>query len=147
MNIGNEVHIDAPPSVVWDVFTDVERWPEWTRSVREASALDGPGIALGQRFAITQPRLPRLVWEVTEVTPGASWSWHTRSFGAETVASHELVAGADGTVVRQRITYHGPIGLVSGVVMHRLTRRYLALEAAGLKGRVEEARRTGAAPA
>ena len=66
----SSVDIDAPASLVWDVFSDVERWPEWTASVTRLVALDGPGIAVGKRFEIKQPRMPKLVWEVTEVVPG-----------------------------------------------------------------------------
>ena len=55
------VEIDAPAPLVWDVFTDVECWPEWTASVTHLVALDGPGIAVGKRFEIKQPKLPTLV--------------------------------------------------------------------------------------
>ena len=66
----NAVEIDAPATVVWDVYSDVERWPEWTASVTRLVALDGPGLAVGKRYEIKQPRMPKLVWEVTDVTPG-----------------------------------------------------------------------------
>ena len=42
------IEIEAPAAVVWDVFTDVERWPEWTASIERVVALDGPGIEVGQ---------------------------------------------------------------------------------------------------
>ena len=61
------VDIDAPATVVWDVFSDVEHWPEWTDSVTSLVALDGPGLAVGRRFEIKQPRMPKLVWEVTDL--------------------------------------------------------------------------------
>jgi uncharacterized membrane protein len=146
VNYGNEVEIDAPSDVVWEIFTDVERWPEWTASVSEATALDGHGIAIGRRFAIKQPRLPLLVWQVTAVTPGASWTWSSRTFGAQSVAVHEVApAGTGRTVVRQRVEQRGVLAAVSAVLMGRLVRRYLALEAAGLKRRVEHHHRSGAA--
>ena len=61
----SSIEVEAPAAVVWDVFSDVERWPEWTASVTRLVALDGPGIAVGRRFGIKQPRMPNLVWEVT----------------------------------------------------------------------------------
>lgn len=138
----SSVEIDAPTSVVWDVFVDAERWSEWTASIERIVALDGPGIEVGKRFEIKQPRLPKVVWEVTEVAPGVSWTWRQRSLGATSFATHEVVA-RDGnrTLVRQRIDQRGPVGVVIGVLMRRLTKRYLELEGRGLKARSEERRR------
>jgi uncharacterized protein YndB with AHSA1/START domain len=134
----SEVTVAAPPRLVWDVFSDVERWPEWTASVTRLDALDGPGLAVGKRFQIKQPRMPRLVWEVTEVAPGTSWTWVQRSPGGLTVARHEVeAAGPDRTHVRQQLDQRGPLGALVGRLMKRLTVRYLELEAQGLKARSE----------
>jgi uncharacterized protein YndB with AHSA1/START domain len=144
----SSIEIDAPPSTVWDVFVDVERWPEWTASVDRLVALDGPGIEVGKRFEIDQPRMPTLVWQVTEVEPGRSWTWVQRSPGGTTLASHVVEAvGDDRALVRQRIDQRGPVGVTVGLLMRRLTRRYLELEAQGLKARSEERHRADAAPA
>lgn len=133
------IDIDAPATVVWDVFSDVERWPEWTASVTSLVALDGPGLAVGKRFEIKQPRMPKLVWEVTDVEPGRSWTWVQRSPGGLTEASHDIEALPDGrTQVRQQIDQGGPVGALVGLLMRRMTRRYLELEAVGLKARSEQ---------
>ena len=144
----SSVEIDAPAQEVWDVFTDAERWPEWTASVTTLVALDANTIAVGRRFAIKQPRLPKVVWEVTDVEPGVSWTWRTRAPGNTTTASHEVVA-LDGarTLVRQRIDQRGPVGVTIGVLMRRLTKRYLDLEAQGLKSRSEQRSRRDASSA
>ena len=132
------IEIDASPRFVWDVFVAVERWPEWTTSVQRIVPIDGSGIEVGNRFEIKQPRLPNLTWEVTEVEPGVSWTWCQRSPGATTFASHDVVAhGTEWTLVRQRIHQRGPVGVLVGVLMRRLTKRYLDLEARGLKARSE----------
>ena len=144
----SSVEIDAPAPTVWDVFADVERWPTWTASVERVVPLDGPGIDVGKRFEIKQPRLPKLVWEVTEVDPGVSWTWRQRSPGGTTLASHEVVPqGSDRTLVRQRIEQRGPVGVAVGMLMGRLTKRYLDLEAQGLKACSEQLRRRDASPA
>ena len=140
----SSVEIDAPAALVWDVFTDVERWPEWTASVTRIVALDGQGLAVGKRFAIKQPRMPKLVWQVTEILPGASWTWVQRSPGGSTLARHDVVAAADSrTLVRQRLDQRGPAGALVGRLMHGMTKRYLELEAQGLKKRSEQRRRDG----
>jgi hypothetical protein len=141
----SSIEIDASAAIVWSVFVDVGRWAEWTASVEGIVPLDGPDIEVGNRFAIKQPRMPTLVWEVTEVHPGVSWTWRQRSFGGTTFATHEVVGrGPDRTLVRQRIDQRGPVGVAVGVLMRRLTRRYLELEALGLKGRSEERQRSDA---
>jgi uncharacterized membrane protein len=144
----SSIEIDTPASVVWDVFVDAEQWPSWTASVTRIEALDGPGIEVGKRFKIKQPRLMPLVWQVTEVEPGVSWTWRQRSLGGTTLASHEVVPqGPDRTLVRQRIDQRGPVGVMVGVLMHRLTRRYLDLEAQGLKTCSEQRRGRHRSPA
>jgi uncharacterized protein YndB with AHSA1/START domain len=142
----SSIEIAAPAATVWETFTDVERWPDWTASVERLVALDGPSLEVGQRFEIKQPRFPKLVWEVTEVVPGTSWTWRQRSFGGTTLATHEVTALDGGrTLVRQRIDQRGPVGIAVGLLTRRLTRRYLTLEADGLKARSEERARQGAA--
>lgn len=139
----SSVQIDAPASLVWDVFSDVERWPEWTASVTRLVALDGPGLAVGKRFEIKQPKLPKLVWKVTDVAPGVSWSWAQRSPGGSTSAYHTLTPIGDGrTLVRQGIDQQGPVGALVGWLMRRTTRRYLEMEAQGLKRRSEQLRQS-----
>jgi uncharacterized membrane protein len=139
----SSVAIDAPASLVWDVFTDVERWPEWTASVTRLVALDGPGLAIGKRFAIKQPKLPTLVWEVTDLAPGVSWTWAQRSSGVSTLAHHTLTpTDDDRTLVRQTLDQQGLGGAIVGRLMARTTRRYLEMEAQGLKGRSEQLRQS-----
>ena len=137
----SSVEIDAPASLVWEVFTDVERWPEWTASVTELVGLDGREIAVGKRFQIKQPKLPTLVWEVTHLEPGVSWTWAQRSAGGSTLAHHALSPLSEGrTLVRQTLDQRGPIGAIVGRLMRGTTRRYLAMEAQGLKARSEQLR-------
>jgi uncharacterized membrane protein len=137
----SSIEIDAGATTVWDVFVDVERWSEWTASIEWIVALDGPAIEVGRRFEIKQPRMPKLVWEVTDVDPGSSWTWRQRSPGGTTLATHEVVAlDPERTLVRQRIDQRGPVGVAVGLLMRRLTRRYLDLEGSGLKARSEQRR-------
>jgi uncharacterized membrane protein len=138
----SSVVIDAPTSLVWDVFSDVERWPERSASVTNLVALDGPGLAIGMRFQIKQPKLPKLVWKVTAAAPGVCWTWAQHSSGGSTVAHHALTSMDDGrTLVRQAVDQRGLVGAIVGRLMLRTTRRYLEMEAQGLKVRSEQLRR------
>lgn len=144
----SSIQIDAPAPLVWQIFSDVERWPEMTPSVDRLTALDEAPLAVGRRYRIEQPRFPKLVWEVTALEPGRSWTWVQRSPGGTTLALHEVVAqGPERTLVRQRIDQRGPIGALVGFLTKRITPRYMEQEAQGLKAMAEAAQRRDAASA
>ncbi|BBZ74232.1 SRPBCC family protein [Mycobacterium paraseoulense] len=135
----DSVEIDAPPQLVWDVFSEVERWPEWTASVTSLIGRDGPTLAVGRRFAIKQPGMAKLVWKVTEIDPGTSWTWVQRSPGVRVSARHDVIAQPGGrTLVRQRLDQGGVLGAPIGRLMLNKTKRFLKLEAQGLKARSEQ---------
>ena len=107
----DSIEIAAAPQLVWDVFTDVEHWPDWTSSVTSLAGLDGPTLAVGNRFAIKQPGMAKLVWKVTEIEEGSSWTWVQRSPGVRVTARHDVTGQPDGrTLVRQQLDQSGPLG-------------------------------------
>ncbi len=135
----DSVEIDASPQLVWDVFTDVEHWPDWTASVTSLVGQDGHTLAVGSRFAIKQPGMQKLVWEVTEIDPGTSWTWVQRSPGSLVKAKHCVTALPGGrTLVRQQLDQRGALGALVGRLLAKKTRRFLQLEAQGLKARSEQ---------
>jgi uncharacterized protein YndB with AHSA1/START domain len=132
------VEIAAAPEAVWAMWTDVERWPEWTASMTEVRRLDGGPFGVGSRARVRQPRLPTVVWEVTEAEPGRSFVWVARGPGAVTTAAHRLTPSGDGRVTATLgVRQSGPLGTVFGRLTAGLTRRYLRLEADGIKRRCE----------
>jgi hypothetical protein len=52
MNFGISIDIAAPPGRVWDGMSDVERWHEWTPSVKGIRLLDKP-LAPGSRATLS----------------------------------------------------------------------------------------------
>ena len=91
------IDIAAPAQLVYEVYTDVERWPEWTASVTSVELLHQGPLRVGSRARIKQPRLPTAVWEVTEVVTGRSFTWIARGPGIMTTASHVVTPPeADG---------------------------------------------------
>jgi uncharacterized membrane protein len=135
----DSVEIDAPAQLVWEVFSDVQRWPEWTASVTSLEGKDGANLAVGKRFSIKQPGMSKLVWKVTEIDPGSYWTWVQRSPGVRVSARHWVIPQpGGGTVVRQQLEQRGVLGALVGRMMIKKTKRFLELEAQGLKARSEE---------
>ena len=141
------IQINASADRVWEVFSDVEQWPSWTPSVTSLEPLDGSALAVGRRFRIKQPWLPTLVWEVTAVDAQRGWAWTVKSPGARTTAIHDIAPGGAGEcLVTQVIEQHGPLGVLSGLLTRRLTRKYLDLEGQGLKAQSESVGRVASQP-
>ncbi|MEA2484574.1 MAG: hypothetical protein QOC55_2521 [Thermoleophilaceae bacterium] len=136
------IAINAPAQLIWDVFSDVERWPEWTASVTSLVGEDGANLAVGRRFSIKQPGMPKLIWKVTDIDPGLSWTWVQAAPGAAASARHEIIAQPNGrTLVRQQLDQRGLLGALVARLMAEKTKRFLQLEAQGLKNRSEQLHR------
>jgi len=134
----DSIDIDAPVDVVWSVYSDVDKWVEWTASVTSVElSPDGP-LEIGSRASIKQPRLPKVEWTVTAREPGREWVWKNTSPGATSVAAHSVRPLDDGrTHVELWIDQRGVFGRPIGLLVRRITRRYLRMEAEGLKRRSE----------
>jgi len=132
------IDVAASPDRVWDLLVDVARWPEWTDSVSSVRPLDAGPLAVGSRVEVSQPRIPTGTYTVTALEPGNAFTWEQRQPGSTVSAHHECAALPDGgTRVELRVVMSGAIGGVVGRLYRKLTDRYLAMEAAGLKARAE----------
>jgi hypothetical protein len=90
--------------------------------------------------------MSKLVWKVTEIEPGRSWTWVQSSPGVRVTARHDVIAQPGGrTLVRQRLDQRGVLGSLVGRLMVKKTKRFLDLEAQGLKARSEQLSRADGA--
>ena len=133
------VSITAPVEKVWPILMDIESWPSLTESMTSVQRLDGGPLQVGSRVRIQQPKLPPATWTVTELVRGDRFVWTARGPGFVSTAYHEVTAsGADQTRLRLAVEQSGPLGGLVGRLGGKLTDRYIALEAAGIKRRAEE---------
>ena len=137
MRVDVTVDIGAPPKVVWAVLRDVESWPTWTASITSVRPLSPDPLQVGLRVRIKQPRLPATVWTVSELVEGERFTWTSTRPGVNTRASHRVVGTAEGSRATLSINQAGVLGRLVARLYGGLTRRYVAMEAAGLKQRSE----------
>lgn len=139
MTVDLSMSIAAPRAVVWAILTDVERWPEWTASMRSVHYVGADRLMLGGQVRIKQPGIPTLMWVVTALVPQESFVWVATSGGVTTVGLHQLILGPSGGVtVRLTLEQSGRLAGLVGLFGARRTRRYVQMEADGLKRRSED---------
>jgi uncharacterized membrane protein len=133
------VDIAAPAADVWAVMSDVERWPEWTPSVKSIEILDKGPLKPGSRIRIRQPKLPPAVWTMVAVEANTVFTWKTGSALASVTARHFVETVENGSRVILSLHFAGLLGAFVAWLTRDLNERYLHLEATGLKRRSEEA--------
>jgi len=131
------VQIDAPPGQVWAVMSDVERWHEWTPTITSARRTNAGPFRIGARARVHQPKLPPADWMVTALEDGREFVWESRAPGVRVLGRHRVDPAGSGSRVTLSIQYSGPIGNLLGRMIAGINRRYIALEADGLKRRAE----------
>jgi uncharacterized membrane protein len=131
------IDINAPADRVYEVMADTERWSEWTPSVTSIRRLDSGPFGVGSRAVIRQPKFPPALWTVTAIDGKRSFTWMNRAPGITVTAHHSI--DTVGRVSRATLTlrYEGLLGGLLARMTRRITNRYLAMEANGLKRRSE----------
>ena len=74
-----EVTIDAPAEVVWDVLTDLDRYPEWNPFIVESTGTPSVGARLTNRLQPPGGKAMTFRPTVTEFEPGATFEWLGRA--------------------------------------------------------------------
>jgi uncharacterized membrane protein len=131
------VQINAPADQVWPVMSDIERWHEWTPSIRSVRRTNAGPFRIGARARVYQPKLPPADWIVTALDEGRAFVWESRAPGVRVIATHTVEPVGTGSRVTLSIQYYGVIGTLFGRLTAGINRRYIALEADGLKRRAE----------
>ncbi len=109
--------------------------------MRSVQSVDGDQrLRVGGQFRVEQPRLPSVTWQVTELRENDGFVWENRSPGVLTKAFHGVTALPDGTTrIALTIDQTGPLAGLMGLLLGRITRRYMAMEAAGMCAAAESA--------
>ena len=131
------IQIDAPPSAVWAVMANLERWPEWTPTILEL--LTDGALGSGSTARVTPKGRREGVWRVTEFLPERSFTWETGAGPALRVVAGHVVEPADrGSRGTLTITPAGPAAPLVGWLVARMSKSNVDTEAESLKRRVEQ---------
>jgi uncharacterized membrane protein len=137
VKLENVMQIEAPPSTVWGVTVDIERWPEWTPNFKKIRRLEEGPFGGSSTALIQQPGLPEAKWVVTQFKPGEEFSWETRVLGMRMIGTHAMYPAGTGTQSVLRIELSGTVATLLSQFLRYAARRSLARENAGLKVRCE----------
>jgi uncharacterized protein YndB with AHSA1/START domain len=137
MRIDRTVNIDAEPERVWSVMSDIPRWPEWTRSVTKVEPLQPGPLTAGGAWRISQPRFGSRTWHVTAIDPGRSFTWEAARPGVRMVATHTIAPEGRGSAVTLSVDSSGWAVAMFGWLLAGSGRRFVDMEAEGLKRRAE----------
>jgi uncharacterized protein YndB with AHSA1/START domain len=139
MDYRRTVQVATDPATLWDGLVDVEAWPKWTASMQRVERLDAGDLHVGSAARVKQPGFLPSTWRVTELEPGRSFTWQSSSPGITTRGEH-LIAN-DGATTTLTLTLHqrGPLASLVGLLAGRRSRRYVDMEAEGLRRAAEAA--------
>ena len=113
-----ETEISAPPEVVWDVLTEIDRWPSWNPDVKSTS-MDG-GLVEGSEFRWKAG--PGTITSVLQhVDPPRSIAWTGKTLGIRAIHVYRLEPRGERTLVSTEESYEGlPARLFRGPVQKTL---------------------------
>ena len=141
------VTIDAPPSEIWSVLVDLDRYPEWNRYATSAVG----ELRVGGEVEINVPRQGEkrgpVNNRVTELVINQRLCWRSLSwykFLVYGVRCRHLEVQPDGsTIFREVETMHGSLAGVIQRAMAPQLLRGLQSECDSLKEEVERSRSNG----
>lgn len=129
----------APAQVVWDIFVDVDSWPETFASHLEAAHLEGE-VEPGATGWVQLKRPPlNSSFVVNRVVPGRNWSWTGKILWMELGFDHVVEPTDHGSRITFDVDLDGPLAAVMRPLM-RLP--YLSQMNRALDNLVETAEKT-----
>ncbi len=140
MEYEKSLTVAARPAQVWEVLSDIERWPERITTYEEVRLLDEGDLRVGSRAHVKQKGLKSGEWQVSELVEDRTFTWASHQPGVRIVGRHTVSTDDDG---RTRLTLVlEQSGWLSGLVtlaLGRKVREYVDLEAEALKVAAEAA--------
>jgi uncharacterized protein YndB with AHSA1/START domain len=113
--VHNQIDIQAPPAVVWDILVHVEDWPNWYAGATDLT------VNNGKNGRVTAGSMVR--WEtmglkfdsyVREFEPPARFAWESRKAVIQGYHAWLLIPAAEGTRVITDESFNGFLACMQG---------------------------------
>jgi len=132
-----QVHVAAEPAAVWQVLTDLERWPAWKADVRSV-AVQGT-LAPGTVF-VWRAGPGTIRSTLQDVEPPRRIAWTGTTFGIKAIDVFTLEPRDGGTMVHEEESWQGLLVRLFAGRMRRTLQSSLETGLAQLKIEVERRR-------
>lgn len=133
MRVEHRIEIEAPPSIVFALNTDIERWPSLTPTVTSVDRLDDGPLRVGSRARIKQPGQRPTIWTVDSLEPDTRFVWSATTMGLRMVATHVIEQTPTGVTNTLCLDLLGPMASLLGPLFRRKTAAVLATENDGFR--------------
>jgi len=137
--VERSIIISAPTERVWEAFVNLGAWPVWNHHMREVRLLTEVPLAMGSRARIVLKTGLSSTWEVTEFTPGCSFTWDASLLGSRLSFAHVVEPVKGGSRVVFRIEASGLTALLAAPVLRFFYARNLDRSLQRLKESLEGA--------
>jgi hypothetical protein len=139
------IEIDAHAQVVWDVLTDIDKWPSWNPDVKRASVDGGPPLHRGSVFR-WKAGPGTITSTVQEIEPPRRVGWTGKTIGIDAVHVWRL-EGHDGhTRVQTKESWNGPLPRLLRGPMRKTLQRSIDSALRHLKAEAERRAMGGPGP-
>ena len=137
--VERSIVINVPTERIWEAFVNLGSWPVWNPHMREVRLLTEVPLAMGSRARIVLKIGLSSTWEVTEFSPGRSFTWDASLLGSRLSFAHVVEPVNGGSRVVLRIEAAGLTALVASLVLHFSYSRFLNRSLRRLKESLEAA--------
>ena len=133
VHIERTIDINAPIQSIWDITLDIERWPEWTASMKSIRKRQSGPISIGSVAQVEPNGGVASDWTVSELQAPNLFAWETRVRGVRVVGRHRMQETPGGTRMTLELDYSGLLARLFNFQIRRTFVHNLEVESQGMK--------------
>lgn len=137
-SITKKIIIHADAEKLYGIWTDIEKWNSWTKSVKSISFLENHKFDIDGKAIVEQLKLSPAAWTITAIKANECFTWQTKKMGVTISATHTITSTATGAIAASALIYKGFLAGILYKVSLKLISQYLTMEINGLKAECEK---------